>query len=157
MLGTHTHVPTADERVLPGGTAYMSDVGMTGPRGGVIGVKKEQAIKSLVDQMCVRFETSEDDPWLMGVAHPLCGEPAAGGVDRAGAATVATVTASSTSSTPLRSGDDGDDRRVLGDQVEVARRELELASAPHAAGAQQRDRPVAPRPRGRARTAAARP
>jgi 2',3'-cyclic-nucleotide 2'-phosphodiesterase len=66
VLGTHTHVPTADERVLPGGTAYMSDVGMTGPRGGVIGVKKEQAVKSLVDQMGVRFETSEDDPWLMG-------------------------------------------------------------------------------------------
>jgi 2',3'-cyclic-nucleotide 2'-phosphodiesterase len=67
VLGTHTHVPTADERVLPGGTAYMSDVGMTGPRGGVIGVRKEQAIKSLVDQMGVRFETAEDDPWLMGV------------------------------------------------------------------------------------------
>ena len=66
VLGTHTHVPTADERVLPGGTAYISDVGMTGPRGGVIGVKKEQAVKSLVDQMGVRFETSEDDPWLMG-------------------------------------------------------------------------------------------
>jgi metallophosphoesterase (TIGR00282 family) len=66
MLGTHTHVPTADERVLPGGTAYMSDVGMTGPRGGVIGVKREQAIESLVSQMGVRFETSDDDPWLMG-------------------------------------------------------------------------------------------
>jgi metallophosphoesterase (TIGR00282 family) len=74
VLGTHTHVPTADARVLPGGTAYMSDVGMTGPRGGVIGVKKEQAIKSLVDQMGVRFETSEDDPWLMGVLI-RCGEP----------------------------------------------------------------------------------
>ena len=74
VLGTHTHVPTADERVLPGGTAYMSDVGMTGPRGGVIGVRKEQAIKSLVDQMGVRFETSDDDPWLMG-AFIRCGEP----------------------------------------------------------------------------------
>jgi hypothetical protein len=74
VIGTHTHVPTADERVLPGGTAYMSDVGMTGPRGGVIGVKKEQAIKSLVDQIGVRFETSEDDPWLMG-ALIRCGEP----------------------------------------------------------------------------------
>ncbi len=66
VLGTHTHVPTADERVLPGGTAYMTDVGMTGPRGGVIGVKKEQAVQSLVEQMSVRFETSDDDPWLMG-------------------------------------------------------------------------------------------
>ncbi len=44
-VGTHTHVPTADARVLPGGTAYISDVGMTGPRGGVIGVKREQALE----------------------------------------------------------------------------------------------------------------
>jgi metallophosphoesterase (TIGR00282 family) len=66
VLGTHTHVPTADERVLPKGTAYMTDVGMTGPRGGVIGVKREQAIASLVDQMGVRFETAEEDPWIMG-------------------------------------------------------------------------------------------
>ena len=47
VVGTHTHVPTADARVLPGGTAYITDVGMTGPRGGVIGVKREQAIESL--------------------------------------------------------------------------------------------------------------
>ncbi len=67
VVGTHTHVPTADARVLPGGTAYITDVGMTGPRGGVIGVKREQAIESLLTQMPIRFETSEDDPWLMGV------------------------------------------------------------------------------------------
>jgi metallophosphoesterase (TIGR00282 family) len=67
VVGTHTHVPTADARVLPGGTAYITDVGMTGPRGGVIGVKREQAIESLLTQMPVRYETSEDDPWLMGV------------------------------------------------------------------------------------------
>ena len=67
VVGTHTHVPTADARVLPGGTAYISDVGMTGPRGGVIGVKKEQAIEALVTQMNVRFETSEEDPWLNAV------------------------------------------------------------------------------------------
>ena len=67
VVGTHTHVPTADGRVLPGGTAYISDVGMTGARGGVIGVKKEQAIESLITQMRVRFDTAEDDPWLMGV------------------------------------------------------------------------------------------
>jgi metallophosphoesterase (TIGR00282 family) len=66
VLGTHTHVPTADARVLPKGTAYITDVGMTGPRGGVIGVKREQAIESLLTQMPVRFETSEEDPWLMG-------------------------------------------------------------------------------------------
>jgi hypothetical protein len=67
VVGTHTHVPTADDRVLPGGTAYVTDVGMTGPRGGVIGVKREQAIESLATMMPVRFETSEEDPWLMGV------------------------------------------------------------------------------------------
>ena len=67
VVGTHTHVPTADLRVLPGGTAYITDVGMTGPRGGVIGVKKDQAIESLRTHMSVRFETSADDPWLNGV------------------------------------------------------------------------------------------
>jgi metallophosphoesterase (TIGR00282 family) len=67
VVGTHTHVPTADARVLEQGTAYITDVGMTGPRGGVIGVKREQAIQSLLTQMPVRFETSELDPWLMGV------------------------------------------------------------------------------------------
>jgi 2',3'-cyclic-nucleotide 2'-phosphodiesterase len=74
VVGTHTHVPTADARVLPGGTAYITDVGMTGPRGGVIGVKREQAIKSLLTQMPVRFETSEEDPWLMGVLI-RCSQP----------------------------------------------------------------------------------
>ena len=67
VVGTHTHVPTADARVLPGGTAYITDVGMTGARGGVIGVKREQAIESLLTHMPIRFETSEEDPWLMGV------------------------------------------------------------------------------------------
>jgi metallophosphoesterase (TIGR00282 family) len=67
VVGTHTHVPTADARVLPGGTAYISDVGMTGPRGGIIGVKREQALESLVTRMPVRFETSSDDPWLNAV------------------------------------------------------------------------------------------
>jgi metallophosphoesterase (TIGR00282 family) len=75
VVGTHTHVPTADLRVLPGGTAYISDVGMTGPRGGVIGVVKEQAIESLRTQMNVRFETSEDDPWLMAVLITCAPEP----------------------------------------------------------------------------------
>jgi 2',3'-cyclic-nucleotide 2'-phosphodiesterase len=67
VVGTHTHVPTADARVLPGGTAYVTDVGMTGPRGGVIGVKRDQALQALVTQMPTRFETSEEDPWLNAV------------------------------------------------------------------------------------------
>jgi metallophosphoesterase (TIGR00282 family) len=67
VVGTHTHVPTSDARVLPGGTAYITDVGMTGPRGGVIGVKREQAVEAMVTRMPVRFETSTVDPWLNGV------------------------------------------------------------------------------------------
>jgi 2',3'-cyclic-nucleotide 2'-phosphodiesterase len=66
VFGTHTHVPTADARVLPGGTAYISDVGMTGARGGVIGVKREQIIQHFLTQMPVRFETADEDPWVMG-------------------------------------------------------------------------------------------
>src|SRR3954452_18975075 len=68
VFGTHTHVPTADARVLPGGTAYISDAGMTGSRAGVIGVKRHQALESFVTQMPVRFETAEEDVWVMGAA-----------------------------------------------------------------------------------------
>ncbi len=67
VVGTHTHVPTADARVLPGGTAYITDVGMTGARGGVIGVRREQAIEAMRTHMSVRFDTADEDPWLMGV------------------------------------------------------------------------------------------
>ncbi|MGH2913972.1 MAG: TIGR00282 family metallophosphoesterase [Solirubrobacteraceae bacterium] len=67
VLGTHTHVPTADARILPGGTAYITDVGMTGPRGGVIGVRRELAIEAMATRMPVRFETSDEDPWLNAV------------------------------------------------------------------------------------------
>jgi metallophosphoesterase (TIGR00282 family) len=67
VVGTHTHVPTADGRVLPGGTAYITDVGMTGPRGGVLGVRRDLAIEAMATKMPVRFETSEEDPWLNGV------------------------------------------------------------------------------------------
>ena len=66
-VGTHTHVPTSDARVLPNGTAYVTDVGMTGPRGGVIGVKREQALERFVTLTNVRFETSDEDPWLNAV------------------------------------------------------------------------------------------
>jgi metallophosphoesterase (TIGR00282 family) len=66
-LGTHTHVPTADARVLPAGTAYVTDVGMTGPRGGVIGVRREQALERFLRYTQVRFETSDEDPWLNAV------------------------------------------------------------------------------------------
>jgi 2',3'-cyclic-nucleotide 2'-phosphodiesterase len=68
VFGTHTHVPTADARVLPGGTAYITDVGMTASRTSVIGVKPEQALESFITQMPVRFETAAEDVWVMGAA-----------------------------------------------------------------------------------------
>jgi 2',3'-cyclic-nucleotide 2'-phosphodiesterase len=66
VLGTHTHVPTADARVLPGGTAFISDVGMTGSRQSVLGVRIEDAVAALVTQMPTRFETADEDVWVMG-------------------------------------------------------------------------------------------
>src|SRR6476660_7768081 len=66
-VGTHTHVATADARVLPGGTAYVTDVGMTGARGGVIGVRREQALRRFLTQVPARFEPSDVDPWLNAV------------------------------------------------------------------------------------------
>jgi metallophosphoesterase (TIGR00282 family) len=66
VFGTHTHVPTADARVLPKGTAFISDVGMTGSRTSVLGVKPEQVLKAMTTQMPVKFETAEDDVWVMG-------------------------------------------------------------------------------------------
>jgi 2',3'-cyclic-nucleotide 2'-phosphodiesterase len=66
VLGTHTHVPTADARVLPHGTAFISDVGMTGSRTSVLGVKPELILESLITQMPVKFETAEEDVWVMG-------------------------------------------------------------------------------------------
>jgi 2',3'-cyclic-nucleotide 2'-phosphodiesterase len=66
VFGTHTHVPTADGRVLPGGTAFIADVGMTGSRHSVLGVKPEQALANLITQMPTKFETAEDDVWVMG-------------------------------------------------------------------------------------------
>ena len=67
VVGTHTHIPTADERVLPGGTAYITDVGMTGPYEGVIGVKKELIIGRFLNNMPVRFEPATGDTRLCAV------------------------------------------------------------------------------------------
>jgi metallophosphoesterase (TIGR00282 family) len=67
VVGTHTHVPTADARVLPGGTAYITDVGMTGARGGVIGVRREQSISVMRTHMPQRYDAADEDPWLNAV------------------------------------------------------------------------------------------
>lgn len=66
LVGTHTHVPTADARVLPGGTAFISDLGMTGSRAGVLGVKREIILEQFRNQMPVRYETADEDVWVMG-------------------------------------------------------------------------------------------
>jgi 2',3'-cyclic-nucleotide 2'-phosphodiesterase len=67
VVGTHTHVPTADARVLPGGTAHITDVGMTGSRDGIIGVKREQALRGFRTGMPARFESAAENVWVMGV------------------------------------------------------------------------------------------
>ena len=67
VLGTHTHVPTADARVLPRGTAFISDVGMTGSRASVLGVRWEQALEGFRTQMPQRFETADEDIWVNAV------------------------------------------------------------------------------------------
>ncbi len=67
VLGTHTHVQTADERVLPGGTAFISDAGMTGGRDSVIGIRKELSVERFLTQMPVRYEVSKKDPMLCAV------------------------------------------------------------------------------------------
>jgi 2',3'-cyclic-nucleotide 2'-phosphodiesterase len=61
VVGTHTHVATADEHVLPGGTAFITDVGMTGPHGGVIGMDKEAIIRKFLDGLPTRFEVASGD------------------------------------------------------------------------------------------------
>lgn len=61
VIGTHTHVQTADEKILPGGTAYISDVGMTGPENSVIGIEKEQVIHRFLTNIPVRFEAAKGE------------------------------------------------------------------------------------------------
>ncbi|HEY6291707.1 MAG TPA: TIGR00282 family metallophosphoesterase [Terriglobia bacterium] len=76
VVGTHTHVPTADERVLPHGTAYITDVGMTGPYDSVIGIEKRTVIEKFLKQTPARFDVARDDVRLSAVlieANPADG------------------------------------------------------------------------------------
>src|SRR5512135_2600496 len=66
VIGTHTHVPTSDERVLPKGTAYISDAGMAGGRNAVIGISREQALQRFLTSRPQRFEPSRDGLFLSG-------------------------------------------------------------------------------------------
>lgn len=67
IIGTHTHIPTADERILPGGTAFITDAGMCGPTDSVIGVKKEKALARLLTSIPQRFETAKKGNRAQGV------------------------------------------------------------------------------------------
>lgn len=67
LIGTHTHIQTADERILPNGTAYLTDAGMTGSFDSVIGVKKEEAITKFLSQLPVKFEVAKNNLRLNGV------------------------------------------------------------------------------------------
>ena len=62
VVGTHTHVQTADEQILPGGTAYITDVGMTGPHDGIIGVEREPVINRFLTGLPARFEAAKGMP-----------------------------------------------------------------------------------------------
>lgn len=76
LVGTHTHIPTADEMVLPEGTAYITDVGMTGPYESVIGMERQAVIQKFLDQMPTRFEVAKGDVRLNAVlveADPATG------------------------------------------------------------------------------------
>ena len=61
VLGTHTHIPTADETVLPQGTAYLTDLGMTGPYESIIGMERQAVIQKFLDQLPTRFEVAKGD------------------------------------------------------------------------------------------------
>jgi 2',3'-cyclic-nucleotide 2'-phosphodiesterase len=76
VVGTHRHVQTADERVLPGGTAYITDLGLTGPTDGVIGVDRAQIIQRFLTQMPIKFETAKGPAALSGVVITV--DPEAG-------------------------------------------------------------------------------
>lgn len=71
VLGTHTHVQTSDERVLPGGTAYITDAGMTGPRDSILGVQKDIVIKKFITGMPARFEVANGEVLLGAVVIQL--------------------------------------------------------------------------------------
>ena len=67
VFGTHTHVQTADERILPNGTAYLTDAGMTGPHDGIIGMEREPSLGRFLNAMPSRFEPATGNPRLNGV------------------------------------------------------------------------------------------
>lgn len=72
VLGTHTHVQTADERILPQGTGYITDVGMTGPRDSVLGIDKDLVVRKFITQMPARFEVAAGVTQFNGIILDIC-------------------------------------------------------------------------------------
>jgi metallophosphoesterase (TIGR00282 family) len=85
VLGTHTHVQTADDRILPGGTAYITDVGMTGPFDSVIGIKKDTIMQRFLLQIPNKFDVAKGDVRLQGVMIEIDPESRAQGIERVNA------------------------------------------------------------------------
>jgi metallophosphoesterase (TIGR00282 family) len=82
VVGTHTHVPTSDARVLAGGTAFIADVGMTAARRSVLGVEVEDALAAFRTQMPARFRTAEEDVWLNAVVIDVGDDGLATGIEQ---------------------------------------------------------------------------
>ena len=82
VLGTHTHVQTADERILPGGTAYITDVGMTGPFDSVIGIRKESIMQRFLLQIPNKFDVAKGDARLQGILLEIGPDGRAVGLER---------------------------------------------------------------------------
>jgi metallophosphoesterase (TIGR00282 family) len=74
VVGTHTHVQTADDQILPGGTAYITDVGMTGPHDGIIGVERDPVINRFLTGLPARFESASGNPKLHAVVIEIDGQ-----------------------------------------------------------------------------------
>ncbi|MDR7545622.1 MAG: TIGR00282 family metallophosphoesterase [Armatimonadota bacterium] len=82
VIGTHTHVQTADERILPGGTAYISDAGMTGPRDGIIGMAREAILERFLTQLPARFEVAPGPVQLNAVVLSVDADGRATAIER---------------------------------------------------------------------------
>ncbi len=82
VLGTHTHVQTADERILPGGTAYITDAGMTGPFDSVIGIRKDAILQRFLLQIPNKFDVAKGDARLQGVMIEIGPDGSAAGIER---------------------------------------------------------------------------
>ena len=82
VVGTHTHIQTADDRILDQGTAYITDVGMTGPRDSILGVKKDTIIKSFLTQMPFRIEVASGEAQLNAVMIQIDDQGRATAIER---------------------------------------------------------------------------